>query len=188
MKTYSYNSCSHVQSSFDDSDVNDAFFSLLSHLLGYGLNATSWCDEKASVVDKIRAHGVDTEESAFFGLNGGCFVICGQGRAGNRSTFLAYTPVDIDLEKDIIIRPENSLSLSMRSVKLRARPVSISLILRERIDPRIPQPWTDCPLGRLTNYFKLRGQALTVGIQKLSVVRSSREGLADKSHFDFDLA
>ncbi|KAF5496129.1 hypothetical protein CGCF413_v008996 [Colletotrichum fructicola] len=116
------------QSSFDDSDVNDAFFSLLSHLLGYGLNATSWCDEKASVVDKIRAHGVDTEESAFFGLNGGCFVICGQGRAGNRSTFLAYTPVDIDLEKDIIIRPENSLSLSMRSVKLRARPFTMRLI------------------------------------------------------------
>ncbi|EQB55520.1 heterokaryon incompatibility protein [Colletotrichum gloeosporioides Cg-14] len=106
------------QSPFNDFDVHDAVFSLFSHLLGYGPNATYWCDDNASVTDKMKAHGVDTKNSILCGLDGGYFVICSQGDAENRVTFLAYTPVDIDMKRDTVIRPENSLSLSMRSVKI----------------------------------------------------------------------
>ncbi|KAK1841109.1 hypothetical protein CCHR01_16273 [Colletotrichum chrysophilum] len=99
-----------AQSPFDDQDVNDACFSLLSHLLGYGPNSTYWCDDNASVAEKLRAHGVDTAEPTFCGLNGDRFVVYGQGRAENGRTFLAYTPVDIDLTSDVIVRPENSFN------------------------------------------------------------------------------
>ncbi|KAF3809590.1 hypothetical protein GCG54_00012876 [Colletotrichum gloeosporioides] len=176
------------QSPFDDFDVHDASFSLFSHLLGYGSNATYWCDDKASVTEKMKAHGVNTEGSTFCVLNGGYFVILSQGGDENQETFLAYTPADIDMKHDIIIRPENSLSLAMRSVKVRVRPVALSLIMREQNGQYPTPPWTDCPLGHLTNIFTLRGQALMVGIQKLSVRRSGREEWAQKSYYDLDLA
>lgn len=136
----------------------------------------------------MKAHGVDTKDSTFCGLNGGYFVICSQGDAENRVTFLSYTPVDIDMKCDTVIRPENSLSLSMRSVKVRVRPVALSLILREQNGPCSTQTWTDYPLGYSTNIFVLRGQALMVGIQKLSVGRGGREEGANESLYDFDLA
>ncbi|KAF4814340.1 Heterokaryon incompatibility protein 6, OR allele [Colletotrichum siamense] len=62
------------QSPVDVVDVNDAFFCLWSYLLGYGPNTTFWCDDKAPVLEKIKAHGVQTDISAFCGLNSGRFV------------------------------------------------------------------------------------------------------------------
>ncbi|KAF5497478.1 Heterokaryon incompatibility protein 6, OR allele [Colletotrichum siamense] len=62
------------QSPFDALDVNDAFFCLWSYLLGYGPNATYWCDDKAPTLEKITAHGVQTDMLAFSDLNGGHFM------------------------------------------------------------------------------------------------------------------
>ncbi|KAK2760563.1 hypothetical protein CKAH01_05249 [Colletotrichum kahawae] len=176
------------QSPFDSLDVNDAFFCLWSYLLGYGPNTTHWCDDKASVLEKIRAHGVQTDASAFSKLNGGHFAICAQGQGEQRATFLAYTPVDLDISTDMLIRPETSLSLGMRAVQPRVRPVRVSLIMQERVDLKPSQPWTNSPLGVASNCFKLRGQALIVGIQKDSSPYGDRkEGTVYKHNYDFDM-
>ncbi|KAH9231835.1 hypothetical protein K456DRAFT_1763076 [Colletotrichum gloeosporioides 23] len=176
------------QSSFDVLDVNDAFFCLWSYLLGYGPSTTHWCDDKAFVLEKIRAHGVQTDMSAFADLNGGHFVICAQGQGEKQMTFIAYTSVNLDISTDVLIRPEHSLSLGMRAVQPRVRPVRVSLVMRERDDIASSQPWTSSPLGSSSNCFRLRGQALMVGVQKdLSPFGGRNEGAVYKHNYDFDL-
>lgn len=156
--------------------------------MGYGPATTQWCDDKASVLEKIRAHGVQTDTSAFADLNGGHFVICSQGQGEKRMTFIAYTSVDLDISTDVIIRPENSLSLGMRAVQPRIRPARLSLIMREQGDISSSQPWTRSPLGSSSNCFRLCGQALIVGVQKdLSQYGGRNEGTVYKHNYAFDL-